>query len=158
SNLPPEEWQAHVMTWVLGPGLNDFPNVFAAQSQTLSQRDLKPSGWRFGTSVNRRLLEQMRVSGKPLGEVVEGKIFAGVKTGLNKAFVVSTSTRSELIREDANSAEIIKPYIRGKHLDKWSSESSGQFIIYTPRGIAISAYPAIKKHLTNFKRDLEQRA
>jgi len=158
TNLPPEDWHSHVMTWTPGPALNDFPDVFAAQSQTLSQRDLKPTGWRFGTSVTRRLLDQMRLSGRPLGEVVEGRIFAGIKTGLNGAFVVNTATRAELIREDPKSAEIIKPYVRGKHVDKWSSDISDQFIIYTPRGITISAYPAIKRHLASFKSDLEHRA
>ena len=46
----------------------------------------------------------------PLGEYVKGKIFYGIKTGLNEAFVIDEETRRRLIREDSKSAELIKPF------------------------------------------------
>ena len=100
----------------------------------------------------------MKAAGKPLGQLMKGKIYLGIKTGLNDAFVIDASIRAALVQEDAASSDIIKPYVRGKHVEKWLSQKPTEFIIYAPQGITISAYPAIKKHLSQFKADLERRA
>ena len=52
--------------------------------------------------------------GTPLGEFVDGRIYAGVKTGRNQAFVIDQAKRDMLVAADPKSAEIIKPWLRGK--------------------------------------------
>ncbi|BAZ24212.1 putative type II DNA modification enzyme [Kalymmatonema gypsitolerans NIES-4073] len=51
----------------------------------------------------------MEESGIPLGEYVNRKIYRGVLTGFNKAFIIDGAKRAELIAQDSRSAEIIKP-------------------------------------------------
>ncbi len=47
----------------------------------------------------------------PLGEYVKGKIFIGVKTGFNEAFIIDKNRKDELIYENSNSADLIKPIL-----------------------------------------------
>ena len=96
--------------------------------------------------------------GTPLGEFVKGRLYMGVKTGLNEAFVIDQAKRDELIEEDPRSAELIKPWLRGRDIGRWKAESAGLYIIFTSRGVDIEKYPAILEHLKWFRTDLEKRA
>ena len=96
--------------------------------------------------------------GTPLGEFVKGRIYYGVKTGLNEAFVIDRDKRDELIEDDPRSAELIKPWLRGRDIKRWMAHSPGLHIIFMSRGVDIDQYPAIKDHLQWFRGDLEARA
>jgi len=85
---------------------------------------------------------------------VKGKIYRGVLTGLNEAFVIDTATRNRLIAEDPRSAEVIKPFLAGRDIKRYQEPKSDKFLIFTKRGIDINAFPAIKNHLLQFKKQL----
>jgi hypothetical protein len=68
------------------------------------------------------LLAKIRRAGVPLAEFAGIKPLYGIKTGLNEAFLIDTPTRNRLIREDPRCAEIIKPYLRGQDIKRWSPE------------------------------------
>jgi hypothetical protein len=129
TNLPPEEWQARVMTWTPGPVISEFPDVFRQESFNLSQRDLTPNGWRMECPVNLRLLEKLRKAGTPLGEYVKGRFYYGIKTGLNEAFVVDRATRDKLIAEHPSSKEVLKPFLRGRDVKRWRTAFAEQYLI-----------------------------
>ena len=63
-----------------------------------------------------------------------------------------------MIEEDPRSAELIKPWLRGRDIGRWKAESAGLYIIFTNRGVDSEQYPAILKHLRWFRGDLENRA
>jgi len=92
---------------------------------------------------------------KPLVEFSGTKPFYGVKTGYNEAFLIDTPTKDSLVAQDARSAEIIRPYLRGQDIDRWLPEWAGLWMIFARRGVEIDAYPAIKRHLTAFREGLE---
>ena len=73
---------------------------------------LSDSGWTLSNQSVQQLLDKLCAAGTPLGEYVQGKIYYGIKTGLNEAFVIDAITRDRLIAEDARSAEVIKPFWR----------------------------------------------
>lgn len=143
-----------VMTWTPGRPLREFPLEFDEKAFPLAQRELKPGGWRLEGSTNLRLLERIRAAGKPLGEYVNGCLYNGIKTGLNEAFVVDRATRDNLISEHKSSAEILKPFLRGRDIKRWRTESENPWLIFTRRGIDIKKYPAIHDHLKQFKKEL----
>jgi len=72
-------------------------------------------------------------------------------------FLIDTPTKEQLVREDPRSAEIIKPYLRGQDIKRWSPEWKGLWMIFALRGTDIDAYPAIKRHLEQFREHLEPR-
>jgi len=101
------------------------------------------------------LFNKIRRNGTPLAEYAGVSPMYGIKTGFNEAFIIDAATRERLIREDPHSEEIIRPYLRGQDIDRWLSQWAGQWMIFARRGIEIETYPAIKDHLSRFRRDLE---
>jgi len=90
---------------------------------------LKPEGWQLESPAVFRLLEKLRRAGKPLGEYVNGRFYRGILTGLNEAFIVDRATRDGLIREHKSSAEILKPFLRGRDVKRWRTEFAEQYLI-----------------------------
>jgi len=150
--------QVRMLTWDAAQPIPDFPQVFAANSFKIKQTELKPNGWQLESSTVLDLLAKLRKAGTPLGEYVNGKLYRGIVTGLNEAFVIDKDTRNKLIAENPSSANILKPYIRGRDVKKWCVDYQDLWIIFTRRGIDIEKYPAIKKHLEFFREQLSKRA
>jgi hypothetical protein len=113
--------------------------------------------WTFQAAGNTRLFAKILRGGRKLVDVVEGKMYYGVKTGLNEAFIIDKETRNRLVAADPASSQIIRPVLRGEDLRPWYQEDEGRFLIFTRRGIDIDAYPAIKDHLQAFREHLEPR-
>jgi hypothetical protein len=112
----------------------------------------------FGFIVKDIVLEaDMEIIGMPLGEYVNGKIYHGIKTGFNKAFVIDGTKRAELVAKNPKDAEIIKPLAVGNEVQKWHLRENDKWLIFTRRGININHYPAIKEHLEQWKKDLTSR-
>ena len=145
-------------TWEQGQPFERISQIVAEQGQTIAQCELKPEGWRLESPFVFRLLEKIRRAGTPLGEYVNGRFYYGIKTGLNEAFVVDRATRDRLIREDKSSAEILKPFLRGRDVKRWRCEPKDLWLIFTRRGIDIRRYPAVHEHLKQFRERLSKRA
>ena len=79
-------------------------------------------------------------------------------TGLNKAFVIDEETRARLIGEDPASAELIKPWLRGRDVRRWRADWKGLYLIFARQGTNIRRYPAIERHLSQFRADLQPKA
>ena len=75
-------------------------------------------------------MAKIRENGVPLAEFAGVKPLYGIKTGLNEAFLIDTPTKDRLVREDPRSAEIIKPYLRGQDIKRWSPEWRGLWMIF----------------------------
>ena len=132
---------------------------------------LGADGWSLSDEKTAALLEKLRKSGTPLGEYVGGKIFYGIKTGLNEAFVIDSQTRERLIAEDPKSAEVIKPFLAGRDIKRYREPVSDKFLILFPKGFTnkrIGAskntwrwleaeYPAIARHLKPFEESGKKR-
>jgi hypothetical protein len=93
-------------------------------------------------------------AGKPLGDYVARKMFYGIKTGLNEAFIIDTETKQKLIKRDKRSAELIKPLLGGENIRRYIFREANLWLIFTRRGVDIDRYPAIHEHLAQWKEDL----
>jgi hypothetical protein len=96
----------------------------------------------------------MQKASVPLGEYVKGQFFRGVLTGYNAAFVIDGAKRAELIAEDPKSAEIIKPLVMGRDIRRWTVDYRDTWLIYSHWNLDIAAFPAIKRHLAGWRREL----
>ena len=134
---------------------NDLQQYVSSNHFQVDMHHLDDQGWSLVSAEVSRLLLKLRSKGVPLGEYTNGKVFYGIKTGFNEAFVIDKEERDRLIREDPESAEVIKPFLAGRDIKRYSIDFKDRYLIFTRRGINIDAYPAIKKHLTNFKERLE---
>nr|WP_129629324.1 Eco57I restriction-modification methylase domain-containing protein [Candidatus Oscillochloris fontis] len=138
--------------------LHSIADYEAAHSYPVPQIRLRRSAWSLETAEIEALMAKIRRAGVPLTEFAGIKPYRGVLTGFNEAFLIDTATKERLIREDPRSAEIIKPYLRGQDIKRWSPEWDGVWLIFTGHGVEISNYPAILTHLTPFRAALERRA
>jgi adenine-specific DNA-methyltransferase len=129
-------------------------NYILLNKQTIKQNALKIQGWNLAGEVENNLLEKINKAGVPLGEYVKGKIFRGVLTGLNEAFVIDQEVKDRLITEDPRSKEIIKPFLAGRDIKRYQKPESNKYLIFTKRGVEINKYPAILKHLEQYKKQL----
>jgi adenine-specific DNA-methyltransferase len=135
----------------------DFGAFVAQHRFRSSQSALSPEGWTLAGDQVQRLLDKLRSQGKPLGEYVGGKIYRGVLTGLNEAFVIDATTRERLIAEDPRSAEVIKPFLAGRDVKRYVKPRADKYLIFARRGIRIEEYPAILRHLEQYKDRLVPR-
>ena len=109
---PTETFRA--LNWTPGEAPDGFSAKFAALAFAMPQAALLGSGWQLEPQGRRELLARLRAAGTPLGEWCGGRFYRGILTGLNEAFVIDGAKRAELIAADPRSAEIIKPFLRGR--------------------------------------------
>ena len=139
--------------------LEDLDGLLArSETGEFPQVMLKKGGWVLEDPALISLFERLMNQGTPLGDFVKGRVYRGIVTGLNEAFVIDQEKRDELVEEDPRSIELIKPWLRGRDIKRWKAASPGLYIIFANRGIDIDHYPAIESHLRWFRSDLEKRA
>ena len=135
----------------------DIAAYVEENAHTVPKKRFGKNAWSLETSAVDDLMEKIRANGVPLAEYVSVQLCRGVVTGFNEAFLIDTVEREQLVREDPRSAEIIKPYLRGYDIKRWSPEWNGLWMIFARRGIDIGTYPAVKRHLERFRGRLEPR-
>ena len=152
----------------------DFRDLDAYVHQRLypvNQTTLDEGGWSLLDERTEALLAKLRGIGVPLSEYVQGRIFYGIKTGLNKAFVIDAETRERLIAEDPKSAELIKPFLAGRDVKRYGPLPSGRYLILIPKGFTYArmgkardawgwfqkAYSAVARHLAPFAEAAQKR-
>jgi hypothetical protein len=85
--------------------------------------------WSLESPEVETLMGRLRERGVPLAEFVGCNPMYGVLTGLNEAFLIDETTRTDLIRKDPACAEIIKPYLRGQDIGRWVPDWQGLWMI-----------------------------
>lgn len=141
------------------------------------QRSLRPSNWTLVRPRILRLAKDLRNKGTPLADYVGGAFYYGIKTGLNKAFVIDESTRNYLIQLDQKSKDVIKPWLRGRDIKRWVIDWGKRYLILLQnsgdkdaenewgaaqslteaRAIFSESYPAIYEYLSQFEDELKAR-
>lgn len=136
----------------------DLSKTFETEARSMPRARLGKGTWRFESDMLEAIRAKMANGHRTLGEVFGPPLY-GIKTGLNDAFVITSTERDALIARDPRSAELLKPFLVGENLKRWHVESDGLWLIYTPKNrIDIDAYPAIRDHLSPWRKRLEARA
>ena len=121
--------------------------------------------WVILSSEENHIRNKINEHGVPLKEWGV-KIYRGILTGFNEAFIISTEKKNELIAADPKSAELIRPILRGKDVKRYSYAFADLWLITTHNGIKsknippihVEDYPAIHKHLDDYYPQLIKRA
>ncbi len=115
-------------------------------------------GWGFSNEKYSRIMSKFVDVGISLKRYCDGKIYRGVVSGLTNAFVISNELRSTILKKNKKAKEIIKPLLNGRNVRRYYIDYDELYLIYCYHGIDIDKYPAIKKHLENYKDRLKKRA
>ena len=118
--------------------------------------------WVILSDIERQIQAKIEAVGTPLKDW-DISISCGLKTGYNAAFVIDNQTKEALIAADPRSAEIIKPILRGRDVNRYHAKWAKLWLIDTHNGygdvpaIDMNDYGAIKAHLDAFYPQLEKR-
>lgn len=137
--------------------VDQLSEAVAERAWRQPQESLRPDGWTLVRPEVLALVEKLRRSGLPLGEYISHEFYRGIVTGYNRAFVIDQATRDRLVAEDAHSAEIIKPWLRGRDLKRWKIDRSELYLVYVPWDFPLDDYPAISEYLKQHKDRLAAR-
>ncbi len=175
---PPAKHAFRALNWdpeTPNSEIANFAKFYDAKATRIAQSSLSSESWRFIARKGQDLLDKIRAVGTPLTEFVHGCFYNGIKTGLNDAFVVDDATRDRLIAEDSKSADVLKPFLRGRDVKRWRIESADLWVIYLPWHFPLHAdsgqtaasakaeaefrrqFPALHRHVARFKDDLLKR-
>lgn len=124
-----EDHALKAWTWQRGDKVGAIAQIMSDQAFPVAQNNLTPDGWRIERPEVFALLAKLKSIGTPLGEYVNGHFYYGIKTGFNEAFVVDRATRDRLIAEDSSSAELLKPFLRGKDVKRWNTQFAEKYLI-----------------------------
>jgi hypothetical protein len=133
---------------------DNFDLAYRDLNQPYPQSGLGGGSWELENPALRAVREKI-FSGKSVLRSIYEKPFRGVTTGRNDAFVVDQLTRNLLVAKDAKSAEVLKPWLEGKDLERWHHVGRHQWIIFARQGLDLSNYPAIMEYLGEHREKLE---
>jgi type I restriction-modification system DNA methylase subunit len=169
----PKDHQVRSLTWDAEKSVNEFASVFRSSSFLITQKELTSDGWRLEFPATLRLIEKLKAAGS-LDEYIDGKFYRGIITGLNEAYVIDRVTRDELISEHPSSAEVLKPFLRGKNVKRWRLNATDEYLIKIESSdnrkhswtghlerdaerIFAQTYPAIHARFNTFRNALIER-
>ena len=129
--------------------------------------------WSLEPPAVDELMQKIQRVGVPLKDFAGVKPLYGIKTGLNEAFLIDEATKNSLVEADPKSAEILKPYLRGQDIKRWSPEWANLWIILlksssdckwpwseakdTAEDVFANTFPSLHKHLKPFEDKLRKR-
>jgi hypothetical protein len=144
-------------------------------SYSVPQGRFGRAAWTLETSAVDELLAKVRQNGVPLAQYAGVKLYRGILTGLNEAFLIDTATKDQLIKADPFCAEIIRPYLRGQDIKRWSPEWAGLWMILlkssgdqawpwssaadetSAEQVFQQTYPALHAHMKSLESKLRKR-
>lgn len=91
-------------------------------------------GWALEPERTRAVFEKIVAAGVPLAKYVGGGILRGLLTGLNEAFEIDGAQRKRMIREVRACADLIKPFLGGQDIRRYSTRDTRRFLIVIPSG------------------------
>ncbi|MGB4228945.1 MAG: Eco57I restriction-modification methylase domain-containing protein [Bacteroidales bacterium] len=125
---------------------------------------LSKDAWFIGSEAEQKLKEKIEHIGKPLKDW-DVKIYYGIKTGFNEAFIIDNTKRQEILDnckdedERRRTEAIIKPILRGRDIKRYYYEWAGLWVIIAKFGFYKEShlYPSIVQHLTRYEEQLKNR-
>ena len=150
---------------------NSLDIIVKEDSSLLDGRSLKGEYWTLANVGELEIFEEMRAAGKPLGEYVQGKIYSGIKTGYNEAFIIDCDTKDKILKKNPGANTIIKKYAIGDDIRKYTIRDQERYIILIPFGWTKqqsssskgpeewfkNQYSAVYAHLKQYQKELIKR-
>ena len=113
--------------------------------------------WKFVSGRDEQIIDKLYKGSISLKEFSSNRIYRGITTGLNKAFVI----KDRIVAEKLISSEsypIVKKYAQSTDIGRWQIKDDDKYFIATGYDIDVkSLYPTIYNYLCQFKSELEVR-
>jgi type I restriction-modification system DNA methylase subunit len=113
----------------------DFPSLdgyIKSEAITVDQDSLDENGWSLVSNEIASLVKRLKSVGTPLKEYIQNKMFVGLKTGYNAAFIIDEETYKAFLKSDARSNELLRPYTVGRDIQKYDKPVIDKYLICIP--------------------------
>ena len=130
------------------------------ENQGIDYAFTSDDSWVVLTPIELSIKRKIEAVGTPLKDW-NIRINRGILTGFNKAFIISTAKRNEILAHCQNpderrrTEELIRPILRGKDIKRYGYKWADMWLIATfpARHYRIDDYPAVKEWLLTFAKD-----
>ena len=157
---------------------NEFVITFLEEIQkreSYLQANLTEKEWSFADSSNLSLKLKIETNSLLLKNIRDVRIYRGVTTGFNPAFIINNEKKGEFLEKESKSVEIIKPLLQGRNIRKWTYNQSKEHLLFIPWHFPFHTiseitgnskraeeefennYPFVYHHLRHFKEELSNR-
>jgi hypothetical protein len=133
-NQPTDEHRFAAIEFQRGEKPELTERVLETKAVHITQHDQPDTGWQIEDDETRLVFQNLAGRGRAFSGIVEDRIYLGLKTGLNDAFIIDESTYTNIISRNPQSYEILKPFLRGEDLRPWYQENEGRWLILFPNG------------------------
>jgi len=142
----------------LAPPYPDVRALIQHAGQLLGSDVIAGANWSLHAPDTAMRFKKMEQSGIPLSEYVQGKMYYGIKTGFDKAFILDRNDKEDLVKKSRLCASVIKPLMYGDNVRKWRIEFKETWLLYMYHGIPTSGLASILQYMRPYKEQLESRA
>jgi hypothetical protein len=125
---------------------------------TKTNASLSGSDWSLLQTSSNGIQIAVKKGRLDLREYCREKLLRGVVTGLNDAFVITGIERNRLIQECPEAKILIKRFVVGRDLGRWTVVLEDRSLIYMHHGISIKTLGPVITHLRPYTTQLEGRA
>jgi type I restriction-modification system DNA methylase subunit/predicted type IV restriction endonuclease len=139
----------------------------------VNKNSLNDSGWILINNEEQNIIDKLINNYEyiSLENYVNKKIYYGIKTGLNEAFVISEEDKDAFIKKNKMNRELIKPFLFGKNIKRYAPLKAKKYLIMIPRGWTklnnntskshwewfVDNYPEITTHLLKYSEQAKKR-
>lgn len=114
--------------------------------------------WNFIDLNSFQILNKLKKDSLSLGNFVDKKIFRGLTTGKNEAFIIDSNKQKELIEKNPKNKELLKVLATGKEVKRNTFDFQDKYLLYTGYDDDIpKEYPDIQEELDKHKEALIKR-
>ena len=149
----------------------NLKNYVTDNSFEVKIASLDTNGWLLSNETSHVLMRKLSSTSEPLGKYINNRIFYGIKTGLNEAFIINKQTKDIMVMEDGKNTKLIKPFLMGRDVKRYFPLTKKKYILMIPNGWTRSMakeapdkwkwllenYPSVADHLEKFKLQAKQR-
>ena len=143
----------------------------AERRYAVDKRLLDDGEWALVDERTQRLITRLKRNGIPLKRYIDERMYIGIKTALNKAFVINQREYECIVSEEPQSRELIKPYLVGRDIKRFVITSHSRYVIVVPNGWTketsgrakdawkwfLANYPILAEHLKSFEAAARKR-
>lgn len=113
---------------------DNLPERIINNSFEIDSSNLSENGLVLIDQKANRLLHKINDGKTSLEQLLNGKIYYGIKTGLNEAFVITEEQKDYIIINEPMSLRFIKPYLAGRDIKRYETPKPDKFMILIPKG------------------------
>lgn len=128
-------------------------NLFEITASSYQKAIKDEEEWKFIDHSQETILEKIYRDTVTLKEICYDRIFRGITTGLNRAFVLENDVAQKLLNSESKG--IVKPYAQSRDIKKWGLINNNRYFLATGFNLDIkNKYPTAYSYLLQYKEQL----